>query len=197
MVPPVAAGSATSAASGTGSKKAQPPTVPMSTMTTSAVKAQVRDKADWLTAIPAGDKVGHVVRKMSGGMAVPNDGDWLVLVGENQILDVVSPEQLLAKYEIKADGGLSVSGPVRRQIEDLLGMGTGATELTLLAGIQRLARLHLGDIEIPLTPGQWEELQYRADKNQVTVESYLRQIVSRIEDELFHGGIARATGPKV
>lgn len=186
------AASATSAAIDTERKKAQPPAAPVL-----AGRCLVRDKSDWLTAVPAGDKVGHVVRKMTGGMVVPNAGDWLVLVGQNQILDVVSPTQLVERYEIKSDGGISVSGPVRRQIEDVLGLGTGASELTLLAGIQRLARLSLGDIEIRLTPGQWEELKYRADKNQVTVESLLRNIVSRIEDELFHGGIARATGPKV
>lgn len=52
----------------------------------------------------------------------------------------------------------------RQQLEEMLGGGslTGAEDLVYK--VRRLARIHFGEHEIPLTPGQLEELAYRARK---------------------------------
>lgn len=70
----------------------------------------------------------------------------------------------------------------------MLGLGTTMSAEALLKAVNRLGTIKIGDIRIPFTPGQLEELQHRAGKRGRTVEMEMRAVVARIEDELFYKG---------
>lgn len=155
---------------------------------------QVRAKQDgWLTAKLAGEQAGQMVRTARQTLVVPGPTDYVIYSG-NTVLDVVAADKLTKQYELKAEGALLIGGPTRRVIEEITGVGSTATELDLVAGVQRLARLKIGEQQIDFTPGQWEELARRAERNGRSVADEVSKVVARIEDELFHGGVARAAG---
>ena len=84
--------------------------------------------------------------------------------------------------------GLHLSPIDCGQVEDTLGIGSTQSVAKLLAAIDRLASIKIGDIRIPFTPGQLAELQHRAQKRGRTVEAEMKAVVARIEDELFYKG---------
>lgn len=155
---------------------------------------QVRAKQDgWLTAKLAGEHAGQMVRTARQTLVVPGPTDYVIYSG-NAVLDVVPADKLTKGYEVKAEGALLLGGPTRRKLDEILGIGATQTEEAVVAAAQRLASLTIGDQHIDFTPGQWEELARRAARNGRSVADEVSKVVARIEDELFHGGVARAGG---
>lgn len=155
---------------------------------------QVRAKQDgWLTAKLAGEHTGQLVRTARQTLVVPGPTDYVIYSG-NAVLDVVPADKLPKVYEVKAEGALLLGGPSRRTLDEILGIGATQTEEALVAAVQRLASLTIGEQHIDFTPGQWEELARRAARNGRSVADEVSKVVARIEDELFHGGVARAAG---
>lgn len=99
----------------------------------------------------------------------------------------------LAHYEEQAQRvtygpGLHLSAAETDRIAEALGLGARPTAASILAGIDRLASVRIGDIRLPFTPGQLAELQHRAQKRGRTVEAEMRAVVARIEEEIFYKG---------
>lgn len=114
-------------------------------------------------------------------------GDWVIYGGQGaQVIGVIAPADFPAPYEIVTEGSLTLSRAEREQIEATTGVGTTQTAAALLAAVQRLARITIGEVALPFTPGQIEELQHRAQKRGQTVQQALQAVVDRIHDEIFH-----------
>jgi hypothetical protein len=114
-------------------------------------------------------------------------GDWRIFRGDLTV-DVVSPARFAAEYEPVRQGGLELPQAACDQLEGTLGLGATRAVPVLLAAVERLASVRIGDIRIPFTPGQLAELSHRAQKRGRTVEAELRAVVARIEDDLFYKG---------
>lgn len=84
--------------------------------------------------------------------------------------------------------GLHVSPYQCRAIEDTLGIGTTQSAPHLIAAIERLARVEIGEVVIPFTPGQLAEIKHRAQKRGRTVAEEIQAVVDRIRDEIFYKG---------
>ena len=84
--------------------------------------------------------------------------------------------------------GVHLSSVECDRLAELLGLSTAVTGASLLAAIDRLASVRIGDIRIPFTPGQLAELQHRAAKRGRSVDAEMRAVVARIENELFYQG---------
>jgi hypothetical protein len=95
---------------------------------------------------------------------------------------------VLARHQPAPVPGLHLTPAETDRIAEALGLGAQATAASILAAIDRLASVRIGDIRIPFTPGQLAELQHRAAKRGRTVEAEMRAVVARIEDELFYKG---------
>lgn len=84
--------------------------------------------------------------------------------------------------------GLSLSALDCRTLEDLVGIGTTRSAPDLLKAVERLGSIRIGDIRLPFTPGQLNEIQHRAQKRGRTVEAEMQAVVDRLQDELFYKG---------
>lgn len=62
------------------------------------------------------------------------------------------------------------------------------TAAGLVHAVERLTALNIGELSLPLTPGQLAELQHRARKRGRTVQEEMKAVLARIHDELFHQG---------
>jgi hypothetical protein len=96
--------------------------------------------------------------------------------------------ELLIHARAPAFAGLQLSRAECNTIEEITGLGTTRTPAELLKAVERLASIRIGDVRLPFTPGQLEELQHRARKRGHSVEQEMRAVVGRIEDELFYHG---------
>jgi hypothetical protein len=85
-------------------------------------------------------------------------------------------------------GSLVLSAEDCRRLEETVGLATTVSPAVLLAAIERLAAIRVGDIRLPFTPGQLAELQHRASKRGRSIEQEIRAVVDRIRDEIFHRG---------
>ena len=97
-------------------------------------------------------------------------------------------ELLLHAKTLTSVPGLHLSPGDCNEIEAVTGLGTTRSVQHLLAAVERLASIRIGDIRLPFTPGQLAELQHRAAKRGHSVEQEMRAVVARIEDELFYKG---------
>lgn len=111
-------------------------------------------------------------------------GDWIVTIGAD-VVDVVSEKDFTQKYELVLDGTL-IPRDQCTVIEEITGVGTTRSADELYRAIDRLARIAIGDVRIPFTPGQIEEIKHRAGKRGLTVKQEIERIVDRIKDELFY-----------
>jgi len=111
-------------------------------------------------------------------------GDWLVTRGR-AVLDVVGDAQLAERYQIVDDATRLLSAAVCTRLEDTLGVGATRTPEDLVAAVERLARIEIGGIHIDFTPGQLDEIKYRAIKRGQTVEQALQAVIDRIREEIF------------
>jgi hypothetical protein len=116
-------------------------------------------------------------------------GDWAIYAGTgNIVVAVLAASEFPGPYEIVDAGTLTLSKADREALEAVTGIGTTRTPAGLILAVSRLARIAIGDVNIPFTPGQMEELQYRAAKRGQTIEQALKAVVDRIQGEIFHHG---------
>jgi hypothetical protein len=73
-------------------------------------------------------------------------------------------------------------------LEAALGVSVPLTPDTLVAAVERLTGLHLGELRLALTPGQLAELEHRAQKRGRTLTAEMQAILARLHDELFYKG---------
>jgi hypothetical protein len=84
------------------------------------------------------------------------------------------------------DRAFIVSHEDRGKLEALLGSGHIMTSKDLRERVERLARLRVGDIEIPFSSSEWREIELRASKRGITVEDECRQIVKKMHELFFN-----------
>lgn len=77
-----------------------------------------------------------------------------------------------------------LEGRLLQRMEEVLGCSLMSAELTL-AKVQRLARVKFGAHEIYLTPGQMEELQFRAKKLGQSMDQLLAGMWLKLSEEFF------------
>lgn len=116
----------------------------------------------------------------SGYTVLARPGDWILTTPIGIVIDVLSDHAFRADYETAETDTLTLSGQQRAQLETALGFGATATGDALVAATDRLARLVIGNVEIPFTPGQWEEIAYRAQKMGLTVDALCQRIAQRV-----------------
>lgn len=116
-------------------------------------------------------------------------GDWVIYDPSGSVvIGVLTAAAFPGPYEIVAEGTLTLSKAEREQLEATSGVGSTRTPADLIRAVQRLARIRIGDVNVPFTPGQLEELQHRAIKRGQTVQQTIQAVVDRIRDELFWKG---------
>jgi hypothetical protein len=178
------------------SSKTTSPPEPASTSTpaTASTKTQVQAPAA-LLKVPLrrkGTTLYGIRATAPAVMLVPPDsevpikvGDWQIYNGA-QCVAVLHADQFPGPYEIVAEGTLTLSLQDRELLEATTGVGTTQTAVDLIKAVQRLARIGIGDVRIPFTPGQLEEIAYRAEKRGITVQRAIQDVIDRISGELFH-----------
>jgi hypothetical protein len=146
---------------------------------------QVRRKAPPLTAaqVPAAQAVdladGQTVRLAAG--------DWLITRG-TQVVDWASAKTFAERYELITPTTLAIAAPLCQRIERTTGIATTQTPEQLVAAIERLASIKVGEVQIAFTPGQLTELAYRATKRGHSIEAEIQAVVDRVRDEIFWKG---------
>jgi len=145
----------------------------------------VRRKETGLTAYTVDRAID--IALVDGRVAQANRGDICVTRGELS-LDVLPPKTFADRYEVIASGVLTLSAADCARIEEIAGVGCTRSAADLVKAIERLCTIRIGDIRIPFTPGQVEELRHRARKRGRTLEAEMKAVVARIEDELFYKG---------
>jgi hypothetical protein len=129
----------------------------------------------------------ETVTLADGRVTLAMAGDYRLVRGTHT-LDVVPAARFAKEYETKPVGGLLLSQRECDALVERLGLGATHDGDRLLEAVDRLAKVEIGGVRIPFTPGQLAELQHRAVKRGRTVELEIRAVLSRIEDELFHRG---------
>lgn len=114
-------------------------------------------------------------------------GDWLIQSG-SIVLTVLPEKEFPGPYEIVQEGALIVDKASREAFEAVAGIGSASTPAAMIQAAQRLCRIAIGDVNIPFTPGQIEEIKFRAEKRGITVQRAIQDVIDRIKDELFHRG---------
>jgi len=89
---------------------------------------------------------------------------------------------------VAPSGALTLTRFECSQIEEVTGIGTTRSPGELIRAVARLASIQVGDIRIPFTPGQLEELRHRAHKRGRSVAEEMKAVVDRLQDELFYKG---------
>jgi hypothetical protein len=84
--------------------------------------------------------------------------------------------------------GLHLSPIEVAKLETALGVSAPLTPASLVAAVERLTGLHLGELRLALTPGQLEELRHRAMKRGRTLDAEMQAVLGRLHDELFYKG---------
>lgn len=154
---------------------------PVSTHTTSE-KLQLRRVTEGLSGQQT--YVPMTVKFASGAPWTAKPTDWIITIGTD-VVDVCADKDFAAKYEIVRPGLLLPVGDCR-VIEETTGIGTTRNVQELLKAIERLARVAIGDVQIPFTPGQLEEIKHRALKRGLSLKQEIQRIVDRIKDEIFY-----------
>lgn len=126
----------------------------------------------------------RTVKFASGAEWTVQPTDWIISIGTD-IVDVCPDKQFAGRYAI-VEEGLLVPTKVCREIEETTGIGTTRNVTELLKAVDRLARVAIGDVKIPFTPGQLEEIKHRALKRGLSLQQEIQRIVDRIKDEIFY-----------
>lgn len=126
----------------------------------------------------------RVVELASGQRVQGRIGDWLITRGR-VVVDLVGQSKLRERYQIVDPRALTLTGQERDRLEATTGVGSTRTTTDLLIAVERLAAISIGSIHVDFTPGQLEEIAYRAKKRGRTVEQELRAVVDRIKEDLF------------
>lgn len=128
--------------------------------------------------------IPRTVRFSTGASWTARPGDWIVTIGAD-VVDVCSEKEFPTKYE-RIQDGLLLPRPLCTLLEETTGVGTTRNPEELTHAIERLARISIGDVKIPFTPGQIEEIAHRAQKRGLSVQQEIQRIVDRIKDEIFY-----------
>lgn len=123
-----------------------------------------------------------------GAERVVKPGDWLIYQGAYLLAICPDADFPGVTYEIVAEGTLTLTVQDRDRLERSAGIGCTQSAASLIQAVQRLARIQIGDVTIPFTPGQLEELKHRALKRGQTLEQTVQAVIDRIKDELFWRG---------
>jgi hypothetical protein len=124
------------------------------------------------------------VQLPDGRQATARAGEWLITRGSS-VLEVVGPPELAARYEAVDPGDRTLPAAVCARIEQTTGVGSTRTPEDLARAIERLAHIEIGGIAIDFTPGQLDEIKYRASKRGRTVQQELQAVIDRIREDLF------------
>ncbi len=111
-------------------------------------------------------------------------GDWLVVRGKRTI-DVVGERLLHERYQVIEAGALTLTQAICARLESTLGIGATQSLERLIAAVERLASIKIGEVKIDFTPGQLDEIATRAKKRGQTVQQSLQAVIDRIREELF------------
>jgi hypothetical protein len=84
------------------------------------------------------------------------------------------------------DRAFVVAHEDRARLESLLGYGHITTSTDLRDKVERLARLQVGEIEIPFSAAEWQEITHRATKRGITAAEECRRIVAAMHDQFFN-----------
>jgi hypothetical protein len=114
-------------------------------------------------------------------------GDWLITRG-TQAVDGVPAKLFAERYELVTPTALSLSAAQCQRIERTTGIGTTTAPDALAAAIERLASITVGEVKIEFTPGQLDELAYRATKRGRPIAAEIQAVVDRVRDEIFWKG---------
>ncbi len=82
-------------------------------------------------------------------------------------------------------GFIVADAQVLQELESVLGGGSLLSERDLIEKVRRLARIQFGDHRFEITPGQFEELKFRATKTGRTVEQLVADLYRRMSVDLF------------
>lgn len=74
----------------------------------------------------------------------------------------------------------------RAKLEVLLGGGHLRNSTDLRDKVEKLAKLRVGDIEIPFSVSEWREIELRAAKRGLSVEEECRRVVKSMHDLFFN-----------
>jgi hypothetical protein len=80
---------------------------------------------------------------------------------------------------------LVLTGKELRRIHDLLGTGSTRSAKTLVAAVQRLSDIQIGQIRLDFTPAEQEELKYRAERAGRTVREEAEAVVRGMHEQFF------------
>lgn len=123
--------------------------------------------------------------ELPGGLVrLVEPGDWIV-TSHDQPYDVCKKEELALRYE-RVEPGLHLPAAVCREIEVIVGLQATQSPADLVRSLERLANIKIGGVKIEFTPGQLEEIKYRASKRGWTVQEELKRVIDRIKDEIFY-----------
>lgn len=111
-------------------------------------------------------------------------GDWLITRAK-QIIDVIADRQLRERYQVIDAGAITLPLATCEQLDTTLGLGATQTPERLVAAVERLASLSIGEVKIDFTPGQWTEIATRAKKRNQTIPQAVQAVVDRIKEEIF------------
>ena len=146
---------------------------------------QVRRKTAPLTASQV--SVATAVELLDGQTVRLAPGDWLISRGA-QAVDWASAKLFAERYELVTPTALAISAAICQRIERTTGIGSTKAPEQLVVAIERLASIKVGDVKIAFTPGQLDELAYRATKRGRSVEAEIQAVVDRVRDEIFWKG---------
>lgn len=149
--------------------------------------ARVLVRRPGLTCVALRVPIRQEIELADGSRQWADPGDWQITQGKHT-LALLSAKAFPAPYEIVQEGGLTLSAADRESLEQVAGVGATRTGADLVHAVQRLARIRIGEVEIPFTPGQLEELAHRAQKRGRSIQAEVQAVVDRIRDELFWKG---------
>ena len=162
--------------------------MPASTSTTApapSAKVQVRRKEVGLTADTL-DRAQELTT-VDGRVVHASRGDIRIGRGEH-VIDVLIPRHFAERFEVVVPSQLTLSPADCAQLEATAGLGSTQSAAALVKAVQRLCTIAVGEIRIPFTPGQVEELKHRAQKRGRTLDAEIRAVIARLQDELFYKG---------
>lgn len=106
--------------------------------------------------------------------------------GKLSLEHVLADRLKRAEYLVPNSRYIVLADAPRDQMEKLLGGGSLRSGDDLLEKVSRLARVRFGDHTLEdLTPGQMEELVYRAEKMGKTVDQLLQETWAKFRQDFF------------
>jgi hypothetical protein len=149
-----------------------------------AAKLPLRRKGATFTAVRV--TTAHTITDLDSSTHPVQVGDWVILTLSGTPIGHLTAAEFPGIYEVVVEGTLTLTLQDRDLLERTTGVGTTRTAPELIAACQRLARIGIGDVQIPFTPGQLEEIAYRAQKRGITVARAIQDVIDRLSGELFH-----------